>query len=599
LLTKIPQFVIFLVARLYRQGRAMLMVSLLVKAGVMVVIAPVSLALGEWALRLSGQPEISNQALLSFLLSPVGLLFGCWVMAVYLFSFFLEQAGILSLLMQHDAGRRSVSHAMRMVLARALPLAKLALLQAAALSLFVAVALFVGRWLFGLFLADWDINYYWQQQRLSVWIYISGLTLILVPPALWLGHRWLIWWFAVPLALVRTQGFYRQLIVSEQLSVGFKWPICVIVSAWLGCRVGVLAMVLALALWGSEPLLGSDPHQLAVYAVLGAGALAMFLVSFLDGFIYSALQYFLFRRALFSHRSRVIRTLREQGRVRYVLTKPARLALGVIMFVALFTIYDDLMLFAKRLETPHQMVVVAHRGGGFGPPENSLEGLRKAMAMGADFSELDVQLTLDGHLFAAHDRDIGRATGHSLVVEQSTLADLVAAYEEAGLEAATLDDWLRVAKGQIGLDIEVKRYHAEVNPLPALQRALVGYAGPVLLTSLDEPLLRELEAASSPWPLGALIAAKVGRFELESSFDVVLMSAQWLTPQRILTAQQQNRQVWVWTVDEPEAIQRLFHLGVDGVITNQPKLALALIRHEQSLKLTQRLLKTLKYWVTG
>lgn len=597
MLTKIPLFIGFLIASLWRQGSAMFIVSVLIKSLLWVVIAPASLFVVEGLLSAFGQLGISNQALLGFLLSPVGLLLAIWAIAVFLFGFFLEQAGILSLLMQHEAGRRSVSQAIRMVMQRALELGKLALLQAACLSLFCALALFLGRWLFGLFLAEWDINYYWQQQRLTVWFYFAGLALMLVAPAIWLGRRWLHWWFAVPLALVNTQGFYHQLNASELLSQGFKRQICWVVLLWLGIRALVFSGVLALTLLGSEPILGHELHLGAIYLVLVVAGLMMLLFSFLDCFIYSGLQYYLFRRALFAHRSEVIRHIRHHGGHRQALAKPYRWLFALTSIFALVATLDQFILFAERLQEPHQMKVVAHRGGGELAAENSLIGLEKAIAVDADYSEVDVQLTADGHLFVEHDRDTGRATGQSLVVEQSTLSQLAQAYQIAGREFSTLPQWLAMANGKIGLNIELKRYSQEVDMLPALQRALKDYQGPLLITSLDESLLRSLQQHN--WPLGLIVAASVGHSPFSATTDVVLMSDPWLTPLRVLRAQQQGQQVWAWTVDHPQEIQRLFHLGVDGVITENPIAAQSLILREQSLEPVQRLLMSLRYWLSG
>ena len=50
-----------------------------------------------------------------------------------------------------------------------------------------------------------------------------------------------------------------------------------------------------------------------------------------------------------------------------------------------------------------QTLVWAHRGASGYAPENTLEAFRKAVEMGADGVELDVQLTKDGELVVIHD----------------------------------------------------------------------------------------------------------------------------------------------------------------------------------------------------
>ena len=52
-----------------------------------------------------------------------------------------------------------------------------------------------------------------------------------------------------------------------------------------------------------------------------------------------------------------------------------------------------------------QTLVWAHRGASGYAPENTLEAFRKAVEMGADGVELDVQLTKDGELVVIHDEN--------------------------------------------------------------------------------------------------------------------------------------------------------------------------------------------------
>ena len=54
--------------------------------------------------------------------------------------------------------------------------------------------------------------------------------------------------------------------------------------------------------------------------------------------------------------------------------------------------------------------VWAHRGASGYAPENTLDAFRKAVEMGADGIELDVQMTKDGELVVIHDETIDRVS---------------------------------------------------------------------------------------------------------------------------------------------------------------------------------------------
>ena len=66
-----------------------------------------------------------------------------------------------------------------------------------------------------------------------------------------------------------------------------------------------------------------------------------------------------------------------------------------------------------------QTLVWAHRGYA---PENTLEAFRKAVEMGADGVELDVQLTKDGELVVIHDETVDRTSDGSGWVKDFTYA---------------------------------------------------------------------------------------------------------------------------------------------------------------------------------
>ena len=74
---------------------------------------------------------------------------------------------------------------------------------------------------------------------------------------------------------------------------------------------------------------------------------------------------------------------------------------------------------------PASPVNIAHRGGKYLAPENTLigfqEGLRRA---GVDVLEFDVHLTADGHLVVIHDDEVDRTTDGTGLVREMTLREI-------------------------------------------------------------------------------------------------------------------------------------------------------------------------------
>ena len=69
---------------------------------------------------------------------------------------------------------------------------------------------------------------------------------------------------------------------------------------------------------------------------------------------------------------------------------------------------------------------IGHRGAAGHEPENTLRSIERAIELGVDFVEMDVQLTRDGHLVILHDKRVDRTTNGRGYVSQMSLAEVQA-----------------------------------------------------------------------------------------------------------------------------------------------------------------------------
>lgn len=228
----------------------------------------------------------------------------------------------------------------------------------------------------------------------------------------------------------------------------------------------------------------------------------------------------------------------------------------------------------------------AHRGaGGWDKqyaPENTMPAFEKAVEMGADGIELDVQLSRDGEIVICHDETIDRTSDGEGAVRAYTLAELKAfnfcsVHKEFGfVEMPTLREFLSfMQQHDFLLNIELKTSVYDYPGLEAATAEMVctcGLADRVLYSSFSIGSLRKLRAADHTAKIAILCSSD---FVLPEDIQKLAASAihpweQIVTAERIKKWHDWGLTVNTWTVDNCDRMKRLIALGVDGIITDCP-----------------------------
>jgi glycerophosphoryl diester phosphodiesterase len=227
---------------------------------------------------------------------------------------------------------------------------------------------------------------------------------------------------------------------------------------------------------------------------------------------------------------------------------------------------------------PPRPWIIGHRGAAGVRRENTLASFRRAVEEGADWLELDVQLSADGELAVVHDWDLRRLAGAALVVESAAWSDLAAIrLRAAGGEDASriprLRDVLEILPDRLPLNVELKRRGADRARLAEAVLAECAAREPLLFSSFDWPLLAELRRRAPHVWVAPLASRWPGRL-LEAGRDLRAWSLH--AHRRIVTralierASEAGRPVLVYTVNEASEAARFFALGVSGVFTDFP-----------------------------
>jgi len=234
-------------------------------------------------------------------------------------------------------------------------------------------------------------------------------------------------------------------------------------------------------------------------------------------------------------------------------------------------------------------LVIGHRGASARAPENSVEAFARARADGADGVELDVLQCRGGEVVVFHDDDLARLGGRPDRVEALTLAELRQVRLLGDARIPTLAEAFEACGPDLLVNVELK----------------AGGAGPARLAALADGVARVLDSAGaaprvlvssfSPiavraWMRRARAVPAALLFERDAPLPLRrAWAAAWLrpsalnpelalcTPARVAGWRARGYGINVWTVDAEPALRACRDMRVDGIITNDPAHARAIL----------------------
>jgi glycerophosphoryl diester phosphodiesterase len=226
---------------------------------------------------------------------------------------------------------------------------------------------------------------------------------------------------------------------------------------------------------------------------------------------------------------------------------------------------------------PRRPEIIAHRGTPREHPENSLPGFARAVELGVDGIELDVQLTADGVPVVHHDPDLHGGPLDGAPIASLTAAELAAHRLAPHVGVPTLRQTLDAVGGRATLYVEVKAA-AAVDAVVALIAPL-GEGAPV--HGFDHRVARQVAARAPGTPVGILLVS----YLVDTSAALEAARARdlwqhWSMIDRALVEATHARggRVIAWTVNDAGTARALADLGVDGVCSDVPQLIAEALR---------------------
>ena len=254
--------------------------------------------------------------------------------------------------------------------------------------------------------------------------------------------------------------------------------------------------------------------------------------------------------------------------------------------------------------------IIAHKGASGHAPENTLAAIEMALDMGVDMIAIDVQNTKDEEIIVFHDATLDRTTNGTGIVHDYTLEEikqLDAGFwfdpKFEGQKVPTLKEVLDVVNGRCKVLIEIKHmdhphyddFAEKLIDVIRLERngfdwvILESYENEYLEAahSYDERIqTKQLMIGEDSTPLLAFYVESrmhLGRSEKTEQLKALNPHYKTLSPRRVFRMHARGYKVYTYTVNTRDEMIIQLNMGVDGLITDYPDMALRLRKEVQSL----------------
>ena len=266
---------------------------------------------------------------------------------------------------------------------------------------------------------------------------------------------------------------------------------------------------------------------------------------------------------------KLVNNLNENKKKSRLVVTLTTVVIVVAVLVNGFNIYGNGV--NKNIET------IAHRGYVAKGVENSIEALEGAAEVGADYVEFDIILTKDNKFVVMHDYNLKRLAGLNKRVQDMNFDEVVGLTIKQGdytSKIPSLEEFVNKAKElNMKLVIELKPHGAEPSNYIDI---LIGEIKRLKLEnykfmSLNSKVMEELETKVPNLETGYVIPLQFGNFH-HSSVDFFVIEDFSYRDRLVEQARKENKQVFVWTINNPALITKYLQSPADGIITDEPEL---------------------------
>ncbi|WP_448915246.1 glycerophosphodiester phosphodiesterase family protein [Eubacterium ramulus] len=455
------------------------------------------------------------------------------------------------------------------------------------------------------FIVDYIMSHTWLAiLYIGFWIYI--------------GLRSFHWIYSLHYFCLENCNFKQARKRSWKLQKNHYWLDLIIVLGWSAACIGIYYGVILFGSWLVSRVNQALPTQdlfssltLSGISLLMDVCGALFFCFDLPLFFICISLLFYYRKAAAGERiPRVFRDLDNAYRItntgwakKIYMYRKRIIALSIVVVIGVNFAYN----FADRRGVLHMglgnpVEVTAHRGYSAVYPENTIPAFKGAIQVGADWAELDVQQTADGEVIVMHDSNLKRTTGLDKEVWQVTWDEIKDLDNGSWFDKKyqtvripTLEEVLKVCRGKIHLNIEIKPSGHDKDLEEQVAKLLKKYhmRDTCVVSSLKYDSLRKIKEADDSIETAYITSVSYGNFTNLEYADGYSVESTLLSKSFVNKAQKAGKQIYVWTVNSEERLEKVVGMGIDNVITDDPVMAKELIYEQEHSTFWDRYVKQL------
>lgn len=230
------------------------------------------------------------------------------------------------------------------------------------------------------------------------------------------------------------------------------------------------------------------------------------------------------------------------------------------------------------------VLIIAHRGASNIAPPNTIKAFQKAIELKADFIEFDVHQSRDYEIVIIHDNYITNINGQKKFIKDMELNQLKAIDLGEGENIPTLRELIKVAKGKIGLQCEVKAPNFSKDLVDILIKENLITSSIISSFMFNE--LLELKKINSNLKLALLIPPEINSADklikychkaIDNNFYAVHPYFSSINKEFVKFIHDYDMLVNVWTVNSESDIKKVLLMHVDGIISDDIQLVKKLL----------------------